>query len=82
MRNKIIYILNKSGIGTKNLPDAIEWHCAYYWNHALRSKQINKLKKTRDILKQSIAIPMWLKKTSEDYRKLGIKIKLACNTKY
>ena len=82
LRNKIIYILNKSGIGTKNLPDAIEWHCAYYWNHALRSKQINKLKKTRDILKQSIAIPMWLKKTSEDYRKLGIKIKLACNTKY
>ena len=39
-------------------------------------------KKTRDILKQSIAIPMWLKKTKEDYRKLGIEIKLACNTRY
>ena len=82
LRKKIIHILNKNKIGTKNLPDAIEWHCAYFWDHALKSNQINKLKKTRDILRQSIAIPMWLKKTKEDYRKLGIEIKLACNTRY
>ena len=30
---KILDILYSSGIGTKNLPDAMEWHCSYYWDH-------------------------------------------------
>ena len=27
------------GFGTKNLPDAIKWHCSYFWPHALKKKQ-------------------------------------------
>mgnify|MGYP006089777293 CR=1 FL=1 len=74
IKRKIINILNTGGFGTKNLPDAIKWHCAYYWNHALNLNQIKKVKKTSDILKESIAIPIWLKKNKQDYKKLGDKI--------
>ncbi len=73
-RKKIVKLLNKKGFGTKNLPDAIKWHCAYYWDHALRSKQIKKLKKTKDLLELSIAIPIWLSKTVSSYKSLGKEI--------
>ena len=29
-RNKIVNFLKKEGFGTKNLPDAIKWHCASF----------------------------------------------------
>ena len=32
--------LNNSGIGTKNLPDAIKWHFAFFWKHAITNDQI------------------------------------------
>ena len=31
-----------NNFGTKNLPDAVEWHCSAYWDHALPKKQVNK----------------------------------------
>ena len=37
-KNIVIKYLNNSGIGTKNLPDAIRWHCAHFWKHALDQK--------------------------------------------
>ena len=46
-REKIIKILNTDGFGTKNLPDAMEWHCSYYWDHALDSTQISKSLSTK-----------------------------------
>ena len=67
--------LKKQGFGTKNLPDAIEWHCASFWNHALTKEQINKTKKTQDILNKAIAIPIWLKKGVKDYTILGKVLK-------
>ena len=73
-RKKIIKLLNKKGFGTKNLPDAIKWHCAYYWDHALTSKQIKKLKKTKNLLETSIAIPIWLRKSVSSYKSLGKEI--------
>ena len=57
-RVKIIKILKKYKIGTKNLPDAIKWHCSYYWRHALSKKEISHSIKTRKILEKSIAIPI------------------------
>ncbi len=73
-RKKIVKLLNKKGFGTKNLPDAIKWHCAYYWDHALTSKQIKKLKKTKNLLETSIAIPIWLRKSVSSYKSLGKEI--------
>jgi 8-amino-3,8-dideoxy-alpha-D-manno-octulosonate transaminase len=81
IRKKIVKLLNEKGFGTKNLPDAIKWHCAFFWGHALNSKQIKKLKKTKKLLENSIAIPIWLKKTSLDYNNLSKKIKNITNDK-
>ena len=75
LRNKIVQHLKKQGFGTKNLPDAIEWHCASFWDHALTKEQINKTKKTQDILNKAIAIPIWLKKSVKDYSILGKVLK-------
>ena len=74
LRKKIVKLLNYEKFGTKNLPDAIKWHCAYFWKHALPKAQINRIKKTKNILEKSIAIPIWLKKTPKDYKNLGKKI--------
>ena len=75
LRNKIVQHLKKQDFGTKNLPDAIEWHCASFWDHALTKEQINKTKKTQDILNKAIAIPIWLKKSVKDYSILGKVLK-------
>jgi 8-amino-3,8-dideoxy-alpha-D-manno-octulosonate transaminase len=81
-RKVVIKLLNKSGFGTKNLPDAIRWHCAYYWDHALERKDIKNLKKTKNLLENSIAIPIWLKKKVSDYKLIGIEIKKSLREKY
>tara|TARA_Y100001970_G_scaffold219769_1_gene269736 strand:+ start:21631 stop:22764 length:1134 start_codon:yes stop_codon:yes gene_type:complete len=73
-RLKIIDLLNQEKFGTKNLPDAIEWHCAYYWDHALNQEQINRTQESKELLHTMIAIPIWLKRTPEDYLKLANKI--------
>ena len=74
LRNKIIKILNKHRVGTKNLPDAIKWHCSYYWDHAISSKEVRNSKSTKDILEISIAIPIFLSKTIGTYMKLSKEI--------
>ena len=67
--------LGKNNIGTKNVPDAIEWHCSAYWSHALSKKQVNHSKITKKLLSKSIAIPIWLKKSLSEYSIIGKKIK-------
>ena len=62
------------GFGTKNLPDAIKWHCSYFWPHALKKKQQKRSLKTYKILSERIAIPIWQKKTIGDYDELSKKI--------
>ena len=75
LRKKIIKVLQANGFGTKNLPDAIEWHCSAYWSHALSKKQVNHSKITKKLLSKSIAIPIWLKKSLSEYSIIGKKIK-------
>ena len=75
LRNKIVNHLKSKGFGTKNLPDAIEWHCSAYWNHILSKKQVSRSKKTKEKLKTAIAIPVWLKKSLNDYLQLGKSLK-------
>ena len=41
---------NKIGIGTKNLPDAIKWHFAFYWKHAVSQKQLRNTISSKKIL--------------------------------
>ena len=74
-KRKIIKILNSLGFGTKNLPDAMEWHCTFYWDHALDKKEITKSKKLHILSKQCYSI---LKKHFCSYRKTNKD----CNEKF
>jgi len=73
-RNKIINILNEMKFGTKNLPDAMQWHCSYFWDHALPKKQVKRSKKSFEILNNCIAIPILKNKSIKQYQELSLKI--------
>ncbi len=75
LRNKIVKHLQQNGFGTKNLPDALAWHCAAYWDHILEKKQINISKVTKTKLSEAIAIPIWIKRLPKDYLALGKNLK-------
>ena len=71
IRHKMVALLANDGFGTKNLPDAMEWHCAAFWDHALKPDQVEQSMKTRKLLEQTVAIPIWLKKSPKEYEGLG-----------
>ncbi len=73
-KKKIVNYLNKIGIGTKNLPDAIKWHFAFYWKHAVSKKQLKNTITSKKILDEYIAIPILVKKSEALYRKVSLKI--------
>lgn len=74
LREQVIALLGAEGFGTKNLPDAVEWHCTAYWDHALSKKQIEHSTKTKQLLANAVAIPIWLRKSVRDYVELGEKL--------
>ncbi len=64
---KILTELSKKNIITKNVPDAIEWHFAKYWDHIFKEQKISKQQletkflKSSYYLERSIAIPIFVK---------------------
>ena len=74
IRNKIINMLNLSGLGTKILPDAMEWHCSAYWGHALDNIAISNSISTLKILETCIAIPILINSPLERYHDISNKI--------
>ena len=72
---KIVNLLNKNNIGTKNIPDAIEWHFAKYWGHifnplGISDSELNKMTlKSAKILERSIAIPINVTTPENDIQK-------------
>ena len=74
LRSKIIKYLRKSGIGIKNVPDAIRWHFASYWKHAISKKQINSIKKSKNKIERYVAIPISIKVSTQTYSKVAKKI--------
>ena len=73
-RSKIIKLLSQKGFGTKNLPDAIKWHCSYFWGRGLGKKEIHNSLVSKEKLSKNIAIPIFLKKTIKEYFNLANKI--------
>jgi len=63
---QFVKLINDHGLATKNLPDAIEWHFARYWDHifvyyGLSLEDLYKLtEKSADILERSVAIPIYV----------------------
>ena len=70
-KKEIIKILTNQKFGTKNLPDAMEWHCSYFWDHALQENEIKNSEFTKKILDNCIAIPIWLRKSEDEYLSLA-----------
>ncbi len=70
-RREIMDILTECNFGTKNLPDAIEWHCAYYWDHIFNKEEIADLEKSKKILEEYIAIPITVSKSLEQYNNVA-----------
>jgi len=71
-RSRIVKYLNSTGVGTKNLPDAIKWHFAFFWKHAVTKDQIKNTLISKKILEKYIAIPIFLRKKVETYEKVAI----------
>lgn len=72
IKDKFVKHLKEKGIGTKNLPDAINWHFAGTWDHIFREiPEYNKVdiakqfKKSEDILRRAISIPIFVNMTEE-----------------
>ncbi len=74
LRLKIINFLRNSGIGIKNVPDAIRWHFASYWPHAVSKKQINSIIHSKKLIEKYIAIPISLKVSEKVYNQIGKKL--------
>ena len=70
--------ISKFKIATKNIPDALEWHFAKYWDHIFKEQGINKNQLLKSFpksslhLEKSIAIFIY---ASEELKKVRDKIK-------
>ena len=50
--------MGEQGLGTKNVPDAIEWHFAGYWDHIFGPGIAERTKASRERLERCVAIPV------------------------
>ena len=70
--------ISKFKIATKNIPDALEWHFAKYWDHIFEEQGINKNQLLKSFprsslhLEKSIAIFIYAR---EELKKVRNKIK-------
>ena len=74
LRLKIVKFLRGSGPGIKNVPDAIRWHFASYWTHAISKSEIKSISNSKKLIEKYIAVPISLKLSKQFYKKLGNKI--------
>ena len=75
---KFAHKLNENGIGTKNLPDAVNWHYAGTWSHIFynyteyRGKDLEEIwSQSTNYLRRAIAIPIMVNMTDEYIENLG-----------
>jgi 8-amino-3,8-dideoxy-alpha-D-manno-octulosonate transaminase len=72
--------LTASNIGTKNVPDAIEWHFAKYWTHILpiigksKGELERLLQPSSNIIERCVALPIMVKTSSEEIEKIAEKV--------
>ena len=74
LRKRVIETLNKKSFGTKNLPDAFNWHCAYFWKHVDKNIRTKEVKDTYKKLLNCVAIPILISRAISDYKNLAIEI--------
>ena len=78
--NRFVEKIKEAGLGTKNLPDAIRWHFAKYWEHlflANGSKESNwnsRWTSSAALLERAVALPIMVKTSEDDIYKTAEKI--------
>ncbi len=70
-RDKAIALLGEKGFGTKNLPDAMNWHCSVFWDHMGFDTRTPAAMDTLALLERQVAIPVVLGRPVEDYADLA-----------
>lgn len=77
--------IRDKGLGTKNLPDAFNWHFAGTWDHIfseIKSYKNNSWKaiwkKSEDLLRKTVALPINIKMSNEQIDNIIVVIKGAC----
>lgn len=74
IREHAIQLLGDMGFGTKNLPDAMNWHCSVYWDHMGFDTKTQAQLDTLALLERQIAIPVMLGKPVEDFAELAVAL--------
>jgi 8-amino-3,8-dideoxy-alpha-D-manno-octulosonate transaminase len=73
-------MMSENGLGTKNLPDAIRWHFAGYWEHIYKEYGFYQdtwqtaWKKSADLLERAIALPVMVKMSDERITEIAEKV--------
>ena len=80
--------LSMEGIGTKNLPDAINWHFAGTWTHIFHNypeydgKDLEQVwPQSTDYLRRAIALPIMVNTTKEELEEIIVKLHTVLNQK-
>jgi len=74
LADKLVSMMKDEGLGTKNVPDAIQWHFAKYWDHMLHKMELskNELQYSLEIsskkLECCVAFPIMVKTTESEMR--------------
>lgn len=74
IQERVVNTLRAESLGTKNLPDALRWHFAGYWDKLLDRSVCDNLKPTLDHLSSSVAIPILLSRSVDFYHHLGCSL--------
>lgn len=86
MAAELVTLMQNEGLGTKNVPDAIEWHFAKYWNHmcskmGLTQKElIHNLSPSSKIIERCVAFPIMVKKSGNAMHKEALILSKLINT--
>ena len=81
LANEFTKRMAQKNLATKNLPDALEWHFAGFWNHIFSAYGMSKKElwqhtsPSYERLARCIAIPIMVKHTPERAREIGEELK-------
>ncbi len=70
----------EQGLGTKNLPDAINWHFAKHWQHMFKEFGLyentwpTQWKKSEHLLERAIALPVMVKMADDRIKEIAEKV--------
>ncbi len=74
IREHAIQLLGDMGFGTKNLPDAMNWHCSAFWDHMGFDTKTKAQLDTLALLERQIAIPVMLGKSVDEFAELAVAL--------